>query len=219
MTVQPRAVLFDLGGVFIKLGGVVPMIELSGLGDGTEVWRRWLTSPRVRQFERGQCTAEEFADGMVAEWDLSISPAEFLALFNVWPEALFEGSAELVAEVARRVPVGCLSNNNAAHWDKCRDEWGMGDWFTWELLSHEVGMVKPDPEIFAHAIEVVGLPADQILFVDDHPMNVEAALVAGLNAHQVAGPEQTRRVMAHYGLAGDTAAPLTPREPDEPDVD
>jgi hypothetical protein len=80
MAVGPiDVVLFDLGGVLVDFGGVAPMKELARIEDDDELWRRWLTCPWVRTFERGGCSPEDFAAGVVREWDLPVAPEDFLA--------------------------------------------------------------------------------------------------------------------------------------------
>ena len=78
-------VLFDLGGVLIELSGVGAMRDLAGIGSDDELWERWLSCPWVRAFERGECTAAEFATGMVEEWKLSVTADVFLEAFRMWP--------------------------------------------------------------------------------------------------------------------------------------
>ena len=85
-------VLFDLGGVLVKLTGVAAMQRLAGLDHEDEVWRRWLACEWVRRFERGLCSADDFGRGVVAEWDLPIGPAEFLEAFSAWPESMIDGA-------------------------------------------------------------------------------------------------------------------------------
>src|SRR5271163_530084 len=63
-------VLFDLGGVLIQTGGVGPMRALSGMESDEALWARWLGCRWVRRFEAGACTPEEFAAGVVADWEL-----------------------------------------------------------------------------------------------------------------------------------------------------
>ena len=41
------------------------------------------------------------------------------------------------------------------------------------VISGEVGMRKPEPEIFAHALELLGVAADETVFVDDLRVNVD----------------------------------------------
>ena len=112
---ETRFVLFDLGGVLIDLGGVEEFGELIGVRNTDEIWRRWLTSPWVRRYERGQCTREEFAVGIVVENDIDLPPEEFLHKFRDWPKGLLPGAAELVQGLAGGVTSACLSNTNEMH--------------------------------------------------------------------------------------------------------
>jgi putative hydrolase of the HAD superfamily len=49
------------------------------------------------------------------------------------------------------------------------------------------GVLKPDPRAFAAGIEAVGLPAAEIVYLDDMPWNVSGGLAAGLQAIAVDG--------------------------------
>src|SRR5580704_9548250 len=88
-------VLFDLGGVLVDFGGVGAMRELAGIDSDDELWRRWLSSPSVRAFERGQCSAADFAAGVVDEWGIAVSPEKFLAEFSDWPRGPLAGAIDL----------------------------------------------------------------------------------------------------------------------------
>jgi putative hydrolase of the HAD superfamily len=47
------------------------------------------------------------------------------------------------------------------------------------------GVMKPDPRAFRQGAEALGLPAEQIVFLDDMPWNAEAAREAGMAAVRV----------------------------------
>ncbi|MDJ1135190.1 HAD family hydrolase [Streptomyces iconiensis] len=51
------------------------------------------------------------------------------------------------------------------------------------VLSYEVGVAKPDPRIYTHALELLGVPASAALFVDDSARNVAAAQALGMTGH------------------------------------
>ena len=90
-------VVFDLGGVLVELGGVRDFGDMIGEPDDEQVWERWLTNTWVRDYERGLCSSETFASGMVEQFDLETSAAEFIERFRAWPRGLFahlEGRAE-----------------------------------------------------------------------------------------------------------------------------
>ena len=116
-----RAVLFDLGGVLIELGGVEHFGRLIGTGDEEKIWRTWLTSTWVRRYERGLCTRHEFAAGMREEHSLGLAEDEFLDLFLSWPRGLFDGAEQLVSSLTTEITPACLSNTNELHWGEQRD--------------------------------------------------------------------------------------------------
>jgi glucose-1-phosphatase len=200
-----RVVLFDLGGVLVRVSGVAAMKALAGIDDDEEVWRRWLACGTTRAFERGLCSEVEFAEGIVADWDLRITPEGFLDEFTRWPDGLYDGAADLVAEVRARVGVGCVSNTNPIHWRQ-QVSWGVADLFDQRFLSHELGLIKPDRDLFEHVASAVGFDPGEILFLDDNLVNVEQAIEVGFLAEQVRGVLAARATLARHGLAEEARA-------------
>jgi HAD superfamily hydrolase (TIGR01509 family) len=195
-----EAVLFDLGGVLVRLRGPGYLMALTKIESEEEFWPRWLRCPWVRRFERGQCRPEEFAAGFVAEWGLPVSPAAFLEAFKLFPERLYEGAAEVVAEVRQHANVGCFSNSNELNWDLMGRSWGLGEMFDWVFLSHLIGQVKPDKEAFGYVADALGLPPARVLFIDDNPENIEGAKAAGFAAQQANGPAEARSALLRLGV-------------------
>jgi FMN phosphatase YigB (HAD superfamily) len=195
-----QVVLFDLGGVLIELGGVDRFGGLIGEIDESEIWRVWLTSYWVRRYERGQCTREDFAGGMVIEHGLAVGPEVFLDDFLNWPQGLIPGALDLVADLASHVHPACLSNTNELHWNEQIDAQLVQAMFETRFLSHELGLVKPDREIFEHVVDGLGCDPAEVLFLDDNQLNVDGARSVGLDAHRVTGVEDSRRVLAAHGL-------------------
>lgn len=87
------------------------------------------------------------------------------------------------------IATGILSNMGDAM------EAGITDRFPWisgfphRTFSHRVGVVKPDPRIYRHAIAELGAPAESTLFIDDRIENIEAARIVGLQAIQYSSHE------------------------------
>jgi HAD superfamily hydrolase (TIGR01509 family) len=195
-----QAVLFDLGGVLVELGGVDYFGQLIGERDEAEIWRRWLTSHWVRSFERGRCTREEFARGMVQENTLDITPEAFLEVFENWPRGLFPGAEALVHAVNPHLTVACLSNTNELHWTKQKDAERVHALFPRRFLSHQMDLVKPDREIFDSVAKALGCPADAIFFMDDNLINVQGARSAGWDAARAVGVEEARQLLSQRSL-------------------
>ena len=177
------------------------MRALAGLDDVEELWRRWLTCEWVRRFERGACAPEDFAAGVVDDWGLTLTGDAFLAEFREWLVGPLPGAEDLVAQTrAAGVPVAVLSNTNKVHWDAGAARWPLVSMFDRAFLSFEVGMVKPDREIFERVVDDLDIEPDRVLFLDDNRINVDAARAAGLQAERVVGVSEARRALVGAGI-------------------
>lgn len=193
-------VLFDLGGVLVEVRGVFALQAMAGLESESATWERWLGCRWVRDFERGRCDPDDFAEGLVSDWRLSTDPARFLDEFRRWPTGLFAGALDLVDEVRTTAAVGCLSNSNAIHWTEQRTWFRDGDAFDHTFLSHEMGLIKPDREVYDHVAAAAGVDPGRVVFLDDNALNVDAARRAGFLAQVVSGVTGARRALAQLGL-------------------
>ncbi len=186
--------LFDLGGVIVELAGLPVWTRWTGHDEETS-WKRWLLSDAVRRFESGRATVEEFGREVVREFDLPVPAETFLAEFERWPTGPFPGALELLASLAPHFRLACFSNTNALHWPRFVAEMGLGDAFHEHFASHELGALKPDREAFERVLDALDCAPKRVLFLDDHPLNVEGARGAGLHAVQVRGLSETRRAL------------------------
>lgn len=195
-------VLFDIGGVLAEWTGLPVMRELTGAASDLDVAVRWLMSPWVRRFESGNCSEQEFAEGVVAEWGFPFTPQQFLEKFLSWLDDPFAGAEQMIRETRAHATVGCLSNTNSLAWREIVSHWPLTRLFEHRFVSFELGAVKPDPEIFGLVIERLPIPPDRVLFLDDNALNVEGALASGLRAEQARGVAEARAVLARYALLG-----------------
>ncbi len=194
-----EVVLFDVGGILIRMAGIETWKQLTGQTDEAEIWRRWLHCPVVKAFERGHSSADEFAERMIETHSLPIGKTDFLDSFRSWPGGLIEGAEELVDDVAEHLRKGCFSNTNDVHWTEPCNQ-AVHSLFELHFLSHEMGHVKPDAEAFHHVAETLECAPEAIFFIDDNIINVDAARTCGFDAHVAKGPEDARRVLADHGL-------------------
>jgi len=196
-----EAILFDLGGVMIELAGVERMLEWSPtLGTTEELWRRWLSSPAVRDYETGRTDRVTFADAIVGEFGLPVDAETFLGEFAWWPRSLHPDAGALLAALAPRYRLASLSNTNELHWHRFARDWDLPAMFHHNFPSFMVGKLKPDAEYFEHALDALGIAADRALFVDDNRINVEAARAVGLHARQVPRFEALAPTLAELGI-------------------
>lgn len=77
---------------------------------------------------------------------------------------------------------------------------GVAHLFNPIINSARVGLRKPDPRIFAHAVRVLGVPAESILFVDDKERNTLVAEQCGIPSITFENATQLAEVLARRGL-------------------
>ena len=196
-----RVVLFDLGGLLIELLGIDTF--RSWVGDQLaveDIWHRWLTSPAVRAFEMGRIDPQTFADRLIDEFALPVGREEFLAAFTAWPRGICAGAEDLVRRVDRRCVRGMFSNSNVLHWPRVLDEFGLGNLFEHHFASHLMGKVKPDRHAFEHVIAELACDPPDILFLDDQPLNVQAARETGIQAFVARDLAEAEAVLTEHGL-------------------
>src|SRR5690606_40790950 len=71
--------------------------------------------------------------------------------------------------------------------------------------TSDLGVAKPDPEVFRLIMDRVGVEAPASMFVDDHPENVQSAAALGMRAHlykDAASRSEERRVGKGRRCAG-----------------
>ena len=198
---RPSLLMFDLGGVLIQSTVFEHLNRLLPMSAQTmDIKERWLSSPSVRQFERGEISSNDFAEGFVAEWGLELTPQAFLKEFSSWPRNFFPGARETVHELRKSYRVGCLSNSNPLHWSKFDD---LEDMFDISVFSHLIGAIKPDREIFALAVSECDVDPQDVYFFDDCAANVRSAQSLGMNAFQVDGFNSLKRVLRDNKLLPD----------------
>jgi putative hydrolase of the HAD superfamily len=183
-----KAVLFDLGGVLFVLGEAEYRREVArrlGLGDA-------LPAEYDRQMpalQRGELSEQDVWEALSGRRvELSAFDDAWLGYFHPVP-AMFELAREL-REMGLRTAV--LSNTQASH-VACMRRLGVLEPFGPVVMSCEAGLRKPEPEVFRHVLNLLGLPGSEVLFIDDVPAYVEAARSVGLQAFVHTGdPAATR---------------------------
>ena len=71
--------------------------------------------------------------------------------------------------------------------------------FDHHFASHLVGKIKPDEEVFHHGTGRLNCPPDEILFLDDTQLTIEAAERVGMKATQVKGVAAAERALLEAG--------------------
>ncbi|MGW7056486.1 HAD family hydrolase [Streptomyces sp. NPDC054887] len=82
---------------------------------------------------------------------------------------------------------------------------GLDEWFedSWIFSSQDVGRGKPAPDLFLHAAERMGVPAERCVVVEDSPLGVEAARAAGMDVYGFTAMTSADRLAGAKGCFSD----------------
>lgn len=111
--------------------------------------------------------------------------AAWLRYRDVWPRhlRLFDDARPALDRVAGHYRLGLVSNGLAADQRPKLDDFDLGRFFPVVVISEEVGVRKPDPAIFAHALGRLGTIGRPAAYIGDNPQHdVAGAHAAGLAA-------------------------------------
>lgn len=189
-----RNVIMDLGGVMLEWNPDQLLTPLQP----DPVLRRQLRSQVFshdwRLFDRGQLGEAELTDRLQIATGQTRDQVDQIML--AVRGALLE-KTETVKLVRALQGHGyelyCLSNMPVPMYEHLRRQHTFWDVFRGVVISGEIQMMKPEPDIYLHLLERFGLRAEESVFVDDLQVNVDAAIGVGLRAIRFQDAAQCQR--------------------------
>jgi glucose-1-phosphatase len=174
------ALILDLGNVLAFHDNEKLFDEMARtFGTTREAMRARLDGGLWDRVNRGQLPGDSLREELVARLGRTVSPE---AWFDVW-NCHFTLHEAMVLEVERlvgRIPLVLLSNTHDQHIAFLRPRLPVLERFDALVLSYEVGLVKPEPAIYARALELAKVSASRAAFFDDVSRYAEAATALGL---------------------------------------
>jgi 2-haloacid dehalogenase len=206
---QPQAVIFDIGNVLIewnperfydsRLGedkrrAMFAAVDLHAMND---------------RIDAGALFRETIYETAAAhpEWK-----TEVRWWFDHWIDMAsprIEHSIALLRALrAKGVPVFALTNFGIHSFAFAQTQYDFLSEFDRAYVSGHMGVIKPDPQIFAMVEQDCGLAPDRLIFADDRPDNIAAAAARGWRVHQFTAPAGWARRLVDEGLLTEQEAGL-----------
>jgi putative hydrolase of the HAD superfamily len=181
-----RAVAFDIGGVLEHVAPqedwLRPWQQRLGLAEPEFAAAIARVDPD-RGIGTGRLSERAYRRRFAAELGLSSAQAdEFIA--DMWRWYCGELDAELTdyaASLRPRFQTAILSNSADGARREEQARYSFAELFDIIIYSHEVGLLKPDPRIYALLCAELNVPPDEVIFLDDVPQIVEAACQFGIH--------------------------------------
>lgn len=190
---QIKNIVFDFGGVLLDLAPEKTFTALAKLMGGDEQMAKDMYVKHAALFdnyESGKIIMENFL------WNLQNmckDVPDITFVISAWNAMLLGWNKDklaLLKDLKSKYNVYLLSNTNEIHLNWVRRDLRRNHqivdfeklFFHKAYYSHELGMRKPDREIFDFVIADAGIVPSETIFIDDNAANIETAKIVGLNA-------------------------------------
>ena len=185
--------IFDLGGVIVDLD--LPKCIQNFKDLGLENIEQYLSNFGQKdffmQFEKGQIGIPAFRNEIRKLAGIELTDAQ---IDEAWCSFLTQIPVEklhLLSELKKKYRLLMLSNTNPLHIQTAvaaefsKTGKTRQDFFDKCYLSYEMGMVKPDVEIFEALLADAQVKAEECLFLDDGKKNIDTAAALGIQTYWV----------------------------------
>ncbi len=180
-----RAVIFDWGGVLSPLNFLerTPQWEARlGLSPGT--LDRALWGPEWKLLEMGAISQEMYDHHLMRALGLPDQEAvqQFYREYYS-DDGLHPAVVAAIRNLRGRYRVALLTNAFPGHAESLRRRHGFDPRAEFDLYvnSAEVGLAKPDPAIYQLTLDRLGVQPEEVVFIDDHVRNTDAARMLGIH--------------------------------------
>jgi putative hydrolase of the HAD superfamily len=206
MTTQTKTLLLDVGQVLVALDYPAALRRVMQYTElpGEEISKRLSGNQAVLLYESGKLLTREFYEITSRLLEMQVSLEDFkrgwgdmFALQSPEGQCI---SAGFFRELKRSYRVVALSNTNEMHWEFLESVFPLIHEFDDYVLSFRVGAMKPDPAIYRAALACAACAPAEAFFVDDLPVNIQAAEELGIKGILYQGEAQLRADLIRLGL-------------------
>jgi len=178
-------IIFDFGGVILDIDperSRKSFIKLVGEEKTDKVFSSGLLS----EFEKGKITAASFRSEVEELTSVIINEEAFNRAWNAMLIDYKPKRIERIQWLGKTHKLIMLSNTNELHYaffsNKLKKEYGVSffDLFQNVYLSYELGLLKPDLEIYRQVLIEQNLNPERTLFIEDTKENALAANKLGI---------------------------------------
>ena len=186
-----KNIIFDLGGVILNIDYnlTVEAFKKLGLKDFQNLYSQASQSNLFDAYEVGNISSEKFIDELQHTVGMNISKQSIIEAWNSMLLDLPKERIELLTRLKTKYKTYLLSNTNEIHkiayCNYLKNTYKFNDFSTFfekQYLSFEIGMRKPNKEIFEFVVNENKLKKEETLFIDDSIQHVIGAREMGLDA-------------------------------------
>lgn len=194
-----KNIILDLGGVLLNINyqkTADAFVEL-GFHDFNSMYTQYTADEIFSKLETGKISNEDFYDSLLAK---AAQPIPVNDLQTAWNAMLLDFRMESLyklRQLKQDYRIFLLSNTNDIHWQafqtiftESTDEASLDHYFHKAYYSHQVGLRKPNADIYEFVAADAAVEMAETIFIDDSFNNIEAAAALGFQTHLLLADEK-----------------------------
>ncbi|PIQ85971.1 MAG: hypothetical protein COV73_05250 [Candidatus Omnitrophica bacterium CG11_big_fil_rev_8_21_14_0_20_43_6] len=204
MAREIKVLLFDLGRVLVDFDHLRAAQRIADFCGKTpsQIYDLFFESPATIDFEAGKITPEDFYLQVKQMLDLKLSYTSFEP---IWNDIFFLSAKNrsvfcLVNALRATYKTALLSNINILHYEYLKKNFPVFVAFDRVFLSFQLGLIKPDKQIYSLVIRELQVAPEEIFYTDDRPELVETARSLGIRGSLFTNFTQLIRDLGSSGI-------------------
>lgn len=201
-----KALIFDMGGVLVDLDMDACRNAFKydlGFDEIEQILDPCHQKGVIGDLEEGRITGDEFRDYVIAGSRPGVTYEDVNQAFYKILVGIAPYKIDMLRKLSQKYDIYMLSNNNEVAIKRSREMFEEGGFsmdsdFKKCYLSYQMKMLKPSEGFYKAVISDIGLPASEMVFIDDSQRNVDAAVAAGLPAIYYKPGSDLSQLLADY---------------------
>lgn len=184
-----KNIIFDFGGVLYNLDfkKTIDAFGLLGFSDFESMFSQFQANSLFQDLETGKISEDEFYKTIQLAAPNPITIQQIRDAWNALLLGYRTDSIEHLSLLNKQYNLFLLSNTNKIHHDyfsaqlmETTNQSSLDNYFTKAYYSHQIGLRKPNEDIFEFVIKDSGINAAETIFIDDTFSNLPPAESLGM---------------------------------------
>lgn len=183
-----KAIIWDLEGVLLQTKeGDVAAAFAGRLNFPVERVKGFFYGDFNDRVDIGEFTQDDFWNNIIETLGLPQSQKEQLVEFIYEDLFIDQDLLTDISQYKKTYKTGLLSNYSDCLRPMLNNRWHVDGAFDEIVISSEIGMIKPQPQIYHYILEKLGCEPNEAIFIDDREVNVQGAKEIGMHVIHFTG--------------------------------
>ncbi len=197
-----KGIIFDIGGVLVdvKIKSFLKKFVSETKLSKEQLYSMIILGGEWERFEKGLITEDQLKQRI--EKDHGIAPELMDTMARGWRRTIrpMKETIEIARKLSEKYKLYALSNVDENTTIQCFAKFGFYDYFEEIILSWKVHLRKPEPEIYEYTLKRMGMKPEEVVFIDNYPVNLPEPKKMGIHTILFTSPGQLTKDLRDLGI-------------------